>query len=206
MMRVWPAAVARVREEVADMQAIAAEEGAAITIEPWDYLLLRGEGRKAKYDLDQAELKPYFELDNMVAAALWSAERRYDITFTEITGQGAGVPSRRARVGGQRRGRPGRRASRPVLPRQLRAGGQALGRLGLQLPHAAQARWRDHGDLLEQQQLRQGVAGRAGADLARRRARRCSTSSATRCTRCSRTSPTPGSRRRRATSSSTRRR
>ena len=37
MMKVWPAAVARVKEEVADMQEIADAEGAGITIEPWDY-------------------------------------------------------------------------------------------------------------------------------------------------------------------------
>ena len=87
MMRVWPAAVGRVKEEVADMQAIAAKEGAAITIEPWDYLFYAEKVRKARYDLDQAQLKPYFELNNMVAAALWSAEQRYDIKFTEITGK-----------------------------------------------------------------------------------------------------------------------
>jgi peptidyl-dipeptidase Dcp len=87
MMRVWPAAVQRVREEVADMQAIAAKEGARIDIEPWDYLHYAEKVRKAKYDLDQGELKPYLELNNMVAAALWSAERRFQISFTEITGK-----------------------------------------------------------------------------------------------------------------------
>ena len=86
MMRVWSAAVARVREEVADMRTIAAKEGAAITIEPWDYLFYAEKVRKSRYDLDQGELKPYFELNNMVAAALWSAEQRYDIRFREITG------------------------------------------------------------------------------------------------------------------------
>ena len=87
MMRVWPAAIARVKEEVADMQAIGAKEGGGITIEPWDYLFYAEKVRKARYDLDQAQLKPYFELNNMVAAALWSAEQRYDIRFTEITGK-----------------------------------------------------------------------------------------------------------------------
>ncbi|HJR41129.1 MAG TPA: M3 family metallopeptidase [Gemmatimonadaceae bacterium] len=87
MMRVWPAAVARVKEEVADMQAVATKENAGITIEPWDYLYYAEKVRKAKYDLDQGELKPYFELGNIVSGALWAAERRYDISFTEITGQ-----------------------------------------------------------------------------------------------------------------------
>jgi peptidyl-dipeptidase Dcp len=86
MMRVWPAAVGRVREEVADMRALAAKAGESITIEPWDYLYYAEKVRKQRYDLDQGELKPYFELNNMVAAAFWAAERRYDISFTEITG------------------------------------------------------------------------------------------------------------------------
>jgi peptidyl-dipeptidase Dcp len=87
MMQVWPAAVARVKEEVADMQAIAAAEGHAITIEPWDYLYYADKVRKAKYDLQQSEIKPYFELGNIVAGALWAAEQRYDMTFREITGR-----------------------------------------------------------------------------------------------------------------------
>jgi peptidyl-dipeptidase Dcp len=88
MMKVWPAAVARVKEEVAVMQGIATKENAtAAVIEPWDYLFYAEKVRKAKYDLEQAQLKPYFELNNMVAAALWSAERRYDIRFAEITGK-----------------------------------------------------------------------------------------------------------------------
>ncbi len=87
MMKVWPAAVGRVKEEVAAMKAIAAKEQAGITIEPWDYLFYAEKVRKAKYDLDQSQLKPYFELNNMVAAAMWSAERRYDIRFNEITGK-----------------------------------------------------------------------------------------------------------------------
>jgi peptidyl-dipeptidase Dcp len=84
MMKVWPAAVARVGEEVADMQAIAnADE---ITIEPWDYRYYAEKVRKAKYDLDASEIKPYFQLDNMVAAMFDKANRLYDFTFTENTG------------------------------------------------------------------------------------------------------------------------
>ena len=87
MMRVWPAAVARVREEVADMQAIASRENGPSSIDPWDYLYYAEKVRRQRYDLDESELKPYFALGNMIAAALWSAERRYDIAFTEITGK-----------------------------------------------------------------------------------------------------------------------
>jgi peptidyl-dipeptidase Dcp len=84
--QVWPAVVARVRREVADMQALANREEPGVTIEPWDYLYFAEKVRKAKYDLDEAQIKPYLQLDNMVAAALWSAERRFGLAFKEITG------------------------------------------------------------------------------------------------------------------------
>jgi peptidyl-dipeptidase Dcp len=86
MMKVWPAAVARVKEEVADMQAIADKDGAAIKIEPWDYRYYAEKVRKAKYDLDQNELKPYFQLDNMVAAMFDAAGKLYGMSFSENTG------------------------------------------------------------------------------------------------------------------------
>jgi peptidyl-dipeptidase Dcp len=86
LLRVWPAVLERVKAEVREMQALAAAENPPITIEPWDTLYYAEKLRKAKYDLDETEIKPYFELDNMVSAALWSAERRFGITFKEITG------------------------------------------------------------------------------------------------------------------------
>lgn len=81
MMRVWGPAVARVGEEVADMGRIAGHP-----IEPWDYLYYAEKVRKARYDLSEAETKPYFELNNMIAASYYAAERLYDLKFTEITG------------------------------------------------------------------------------------------------------------------------
>lgn len=84
MMKVWPAAAARVKEEVADMQAIANADN--ITIEPWDYRFYAEKVRKAKYDLDQEAIKPYFQLDNMVAAMFDAAGKLYGMSFTENTG------------------------------------------------------------------------------------------------------------------------
>jgi peptidyl-dipeptidase Dcp len=86
MMKVWPAAVARVREEVADMQKIADRDPGKPKIEPWDYLYYAEKVRKAKYDLDQNELKPYFELSKITQAAFYMAEQLYGLTFHEITG------------------------------------------------------------------------------------------------------------------------
>jgi peptidyl-dipeptidase Dcp len=87
MLRVWPAAVARVREEVADMQKVAKQEGNTQPIEPWDYLHYAEKVRKAKYALDQDTLKPYFELNNMIAASFWMAEQLYGLSFQEVTGK-----------------------------------------------------------------------------------------------------------------------
>ncbi|WP_325060575.1 M3 family metallopeptidase [Vitreimonas sp.] len=86
MMRVWPAAVARVNEEVADMQAIANRQGARITIEPWDYNFYAEQVRRDRYNLDQNELRPYFELNNMINASFYMANQLYGMNFREITG------------------------------------------------------------------------------------------------------------------------
>ena len=87
MMRVWPAAVARVHEEVADQQKIADAEHAGIRIEPWDYRYYQEKVRKARFDLDQAQLKPYFELNHIIDASYYAANRLYGLKFVEITGQ-----------------------------------------------------------------------------------------------------------------------
>lgn len=86
MMRVWPAATARVAEEVRDMQAIADKSNAHIQIEPWDYRFYQEQVRKSRYDLDQAQLKPYFELGNIIQGSLYAANRLYGLNFKEITG------------------------------------------------------------------------------------------------------------------------
>jgi peptidyl-dipeptidase Dcp len=87
MMRVWPAAVARVREEVRDQQAMADRVGAHITIEPWDYRYYMEKVRRDRFNLSQDELKPYFELSNMINGMFFMAERLYGLHFTENTGQ-----------------------------------------------------------------------------------------------------------------------
>jgi peptidyl-dipeptidase Dcp len=86
MMRVWPRAVARVAEEVRDMQALADAEGAGITIEPWDYLYYAEKVRRARFDVDENEIRPYFELERMIEAAFWSAGELFNLAFRENTG------------------------------------------------------------------------------------------------------------------------
>ena len=85
-MRVWPAAKARVAEEVRDMQALADKSGAKLKIEPWDYRYYMEKVRKQRYNLSQDEIKPHFELSNMINGMFWAAGQLYDLDFKENTG------------------------------------------------------------------------------------------------------------------------
>jgi peptidyl-dipeptidase Dcp len=86
MMRVWPACVARVHEEVAEMQAVADREKADLKIAPWDYRYYAEKVRKAKYDLDMNEVKPYLQLDKIREAMFWCAGQLYGFKFTKLDG------------------------------------------------------------------------------------------------------------------------
>jgi peptidyl-dipeptidase Dcp len=79
---VWTPAVARVREEVAEMQAVANREGAGITIEPWDYHFYAEKVRKEKYDLDQNEVKQYLQLEKLREGMFWVAGELFNFRFT----------------------------------------------------------------------------------------------------------------------------
>jgi peptidyl-dipeptidase Dcp len=84
MEEVWRPAVARVREEVADMQVIADQEGAGVRIAPWDYRFYAEKVRRAKYDLDENEIKPYLQLDRLRDGMFWVAGELFGFEFTEI--------------------------------------------------------------------------------------------------------------------------
>jgi len=84
MMQVWKPAVARVHEEVADMQKVADAEGATFKIAPWDYRHYAEKVRKARYDLDQNVVKSYLQLEKLREAIHWAAGQLYGFTFTQI--------------------------------------------------------------------------------------------------------------------------
>jgi len=84
MEAVWPAATARVKEEVADMQTVADSEGAGITIEPWDYRFYAEKVRKAKYDLDGDEVKQYLQLDKLREAMFFVAGELFGFEFSPV--------------------------------------------------------------------------------------------------------------------------
>ncbi|MBX0333388.1 M3 family metallopeptidase [Pontibacter sp. HSC-14F20] len=85
MMAVWPAATARAREEVADMQKLAnATSKTKITIEPWDYRYYAEKVRKDKYDLDSDEVKQYLELGNLTQAMFFTAGELFNFNFKPV--------------------------------------------------------------------------------------------------------------------------
>jgi peptidyl-dipeptidase Dcp len=84
MEAVWTPAVARVRQEVADMQAVANAERAGITIEPWDYRFYAEKVRKERYDLDQNQVKPYLQLDKLREGMFWVAGELFGFGFRPV--------------------------------------------------------------------------------------------------------------------------
>ncbi len=84
MNAVWPAAIARVKEEVADMQAVANANGDNITIEPWDYRYYAEKVRKKKYDLDSDEVKQYLQLDKLREAMFFVAGELFNYKFIPV--------------------------------------------------------------------------------------------------------------------------
>ncbi len=84
MEAVWPAALARVEKEVADMQQLANAEGKDITIAPWDYRYYAEKVRQEKYDLNSDEVKQYLQLDKLTQALFFTAEEVFNYNFTPV--------------------------------------------------------------------------------------------------------------------------
>ncbi len=85
MEEVWKPAVARVQEEVADMQAIATKTGLKRKIAPWDYRFYAEKVRKAKYDLEEDQVKPYLQLERLREGMFWVAGELFGFAFTPVT-------------------------------------------------------------------------------------------------------------------------
>ena len=84
MLNVWPKAVDRAKEEVADMQKLADKLGHKIQIKPWDYRYYAEKVRKEKYDLDGEEIKQYLVLDNLKEALFFTAEELFGYQFEPV--------------------------------------------------------------------------------------------------------------------------
>lgn len=84
LYQIWQPAVNRVKEEVAEMQAIADAEGKGVTIQPWDYYYYNEKVRAKKYDMDASALREYFPVESVRKGIFNMAERLYGVTFTEM--------------------------------------------------------------------------------------------------------------------------
>ena len=87
--QVAPAALARTREEAADMQKMIDAEAAAsgtasFALQPWDWFFYAEKVRKARYDFDQTQVRPYFELNHVLEQGVfYAAHQLYGLSFRE---------------------------------------------------------------------------------------------------------------------------
>ena len=83
LMAVWLPARARAQEECERLQKAVQAEGGNFPLATWDWRYYAERVRKANYDVDEAEIKPYLNLDNMIAAAFDVANKLFGLTFLE---------------------------------------------------------------------------------------------------------------------------
>ena len=79
---VWEPAKARAAREERELQALAAASGGNHAVEPWDWRYLQEKRRVAEFDLDEGEIKPFFQLETMIEAAFFVATKLFGVTFT----------------------------------------------------------------------------------------------------------------------------
>ena len=80
---VWAPGVSSARKDEEALQEIAASEGGNFKVAPWDWRYLAEKRRKAEFDFDEGELKPYLQLDRMIEAAFYAAGRLFGLEFAE---------------------------------------------------------------------------------------------------------------------------
>ena len=81
LLKLWIPALGRAKSELTEMQSIADKEGGDFKLQSWDWWFYAEKLRKAKYDLDESEIKPYFSLDNVQKGIFYVANKLYGITF-----------------------------------------------------------------------------------------------------------------------------
>lgn len=81
LMKLWAPALERAKKERADMQAMIDQEGGKFKLKMWDWWYYAEKVRKAKYDLDEAQIKPYFKLQNVIDGMIYVANKLYGVKF-----------------------------------------------------------------------------------------------------------------------------
>jgi len=85
LMGLWKPALEVAKNELKEMQQLANREGGNFELKSWDWWYYAEKLRKEKYDLDEAEITPYFQLENVRDGMFWVANKLYGITFTPIS-------------------------------------------------------------------------------------------------------------------------
>jgi peptidyl-dipeptidase Dcp len=83
LMQVWEPAKKRAKQEAQKLQELANAEGANFNIAPWDWRYYSEKVRSRDHDLDEAEIKPYLQLDKIIEAAFDTASRLFGLSFEE---------------------------------------------------------------------------------------------------------------------------
>ncbi len=83
LMSIWEPAVERAREEAKALQEIIDAEGGNFKLEGWDWFYYTEKLRKSKYALNDEDIKPYFNISNVLDGAFYCASKLYDIKFVE---------------------------------------------------------------------------------------------------------------------------
>ena len=86
MMGVWKASLATAKRERAMLQDLATKDGLEGPLQSWDWWHYAEKVRKAKFDVDESETKPYLELNQMIEAIHWNANKLFGISFKKIDG------------------------------------------------------------------------------------------------------------------------
>ncbi len=84
LWKLWKPALNKAKAEAYDLQAMINKEGGDFKLEPWDWWYYAEKIKKEKYELNEEELRPYFQLENVRDGAFAVANKLYGITFTEL--------------------------------------------------------------------------------------------------------------------------
>lgn len=84
MLSVWQPAVSKVHEDVTEMQKMVDAEGGKFKIAPWDYRYYAEKVRKAKYDVDANQIKPYLQLEKLREGMFWVAGEVFNLNFKQV--------------------------------------------------------------------------------------------------------------------------
>jgi peptidyl-dipeptidase Dcp len=92
MKTVWDAAITAMAKDRVELEALAKADGLTLPLEAWDWRYYAEKVRKAKHSIDESEIKPYLQLDKMIEAKFYTANRLFGVNFKEVKGFPVYVP------------------------------------------------------------------------------------------------------------------